>query len=101
MTPDTFAYFQLIMFWSESQMFPSLFQRLIFVFSLPAGRRPSLSQRRHSFPNFIHLFISASRFMLNNLRLLSIWESELTSGIRKEAKVVSSPPTVICLFKPL
>lgn len=43
MIPDTFAYFQLKMFWFESQMFPPLFLRLIFVFSLPAGR-PSLSQ---------------------------------------------------------
>lgn len=99
MSPDPFVYFQLSRFSFGSQMFPFPFLRLVFVFSLPAGRKPSLS--RHSVHNFIHLFVYASRLMLNNLRLLSllsVCESELTAGLRwKEAKVVSSPLTSICL----
>lgn len=60
MSPDPFVCFQLSRFCFGSQMFPSPFLRLVFVSSLPAGRKPSLS--RHSVHNLI-LFIYTDQYL--------------------------------------
>ena len=90
--PDRFAYFQLV--GEPDDSFPDSEADLCF-FAPRWGEDLQLQTSAASQPhNLIHLFISASRFMLSICRLLSVWESRFTSGLRWK-EVVSSTPTIM------
>lgn len=77
MIPDKFAYFHLYMFWFVSDissflLFLCFFSRCLLGEDLKSHKL--MDQHHRSFQNFIHVFISASRFMLNNPRLLHACE---------------------------
>lgn len=78
MIPDKFAYFHLYMFWFVSNISRCFLLLLWFFFRCLLGEdlksHKLMDQHHRSFQNFIHVFISASRFMLNNPRVWAhVW----------------------------